>query len=278
MKQYKLLAIAAAVALGTAPLSAQGKSGNAPKGGAPKTTSTAPTTHGNSGGAKNPNAGGPKASAPAATASGAGTDHGPEHHDRVGAQEQWQRAGRRQEGSPGAHDHDRVNDHGRHHHDHADHDDRNDYDDADAAADHAQPRLDQGVREPGAAREGDGDAAGRDDARTGQRRLPQPGSVRCGVERVEESRAGIRRPAEGDDGGRHEPGSGRQVRPDVAAGASSDTSSSSNDRHHDATDGHHDATDGHHDAGDGHHHPGAAGGHHHINHADHAAEVVARHR
>ena len=73
MKQYKLLATAAAViALGTAPLSAQGKSGNAPKGGAPKTTSTAPTGPSVSAGPKNPNAGGPKASAPT-TASSAPT-------------------------------------------------------------------------------------------------------------------------------------------------------------------------------------------------------------
>ena len=92
MKRYKLLATAAAVfALGTAPLFAQGKSGNAPKGGAPKTTSTAPVTHGNSAGAKNPNAGGPKASAPARRRRAQARPR-PEHHDRVGAQEQWQRA------------------------------------------------------------------------------------------------------------------------------------------------------------------------------------------
>ena len=50
------------------------------------------------------------------------------------------------------------------------------------------------------------------DARAGQQRLPQPGSVHRGAERVEESRAAVRGSAEGDDGGRHEPGSGRQVR------------------------------------------------------------------
>ena len=270
MKRYKLLATAAAVfALGTAPLFAQGKSGNAPKGGAPKTTSTAPTTHGNSGGAKNPNAGGPKASAPTTTASGARHDHCPEHHDRLGAQEQWQRDWGRQEDRHRADDDERVDhwhrhDHGHQHDDHADnHDGRDDHHHAHAIADDPQQGVDKGDGQSRAVGESDGDAAPRDDARAGQQRLPQPGPVPRGVERVEEPRAGVRRPAEGDDGGRHEPGSGRQVRPDVAAGAGA--SSGSDDRYHDADDRHHDTDSS-----------GRDDDHDHDQH--HGAEVVARDR
>jgi hypothetical protein len=71
MKSYKLFATAAAVfALATAPLSAQGKSGNAPKGGGPKTTASTPKGNSASSGPKSPNAGGgPKASAPTTNAS-----------------------------------------------------------------------------------------------------------------------------------------------------------------------------------------------------------------
>ena len=246
MRRYQLLATAAAVfALGTAPLSAQGKSGNAPKGGAPKTTSTAPATHGNSAGAKNPNAGGPKASAPTTTASGAGTTTAPStttasapknNGNGLGAAKKTGTAPTTTNASttaPAAH--------GRQHDHHADNDDRN--------GDHHSPRHCRrpqpvSIKVSGQSRpvgESAGDAAPRHDARAGQQRLPQPGPVHRGVERVEEPRAGVRRPAKGDDGGRHEPGSGRQVRPDVAAGASSDsltpdapTAPPPNDRYDDA--------------------------------------------